>query len=516
MRQYELFELKFQAKAPEGQETSASFTVGFDLNGKTTKVKGFYAGNGEYKARFYPQEAGICTWNMSGLEECTGKTSGTEECLPAAEGTHGMVRTEGTHFVYEDGAPYIPMGTTVYALIHQTKDLMDTTFETLTNAPFNKIRFCIFPKDYSFNKNEPEHFAFEKSNEGFDYTKPDYVFWDMLDERLEQLNNLGIQADLILFHPYDRWGFSKMTEEQCMLYLDYLVRRVTAFPNVWWSLANEYDLMHAFEPERWEHIAEFLGTNDVYRHLLSNHDWVTPWDFSNPYVTHCCLQDSDGRKIPVLHQKYGKPVMLDEMGYEGNIPYEWGNLSGFEMVNRFWNAIVYGGYPTHGETFIDGMDDEQVLWWSKGGVLKGESPKRIAFLKDLLESFPGTLTKDNGNFPASAEELQKLVDAKTPGIYDNDVMIAMTKLDATEYARIAGIIAGAAVHYKDQVYLTYFGHMCTSIGNMRLPEDKKYTIEVIDVWEMTRTVAAEHVSGNVEFKLPGKEGMAALAILEEE
>ncbi len=516
MRQYEVFELIFHAQAPEAEEIKASFAVSFKNKEEITETEGFYAGNGVYKARFYPTKIGIYEWKATGLTGCSEEMSGKEECLAAADGNHGMVRTKGIQFVYEDGTDYIPLGTTVYALVHQPIELVDQTFETLAQAPFNKIRFCIFPKDYNFNKNEPDHFAFVKTEEGFDFTKPDYAFWDMLDERLAQLYDLGIQADMILFHPYDRWGFSKMTEEQCMLYLDYLVRRVTAYPNVWWSLANEYDLMHAFEPERWHRIAAFLGTHDVYRHLLSNHDWATPWDFSDPYVTHCCLQDSDARKIPVMHQKYGKPVMLDEMGYEGNIPYEWGNLSGFEMVNRFWNAIVYGGYPTHGETFINGMDDSQILWWSKGGILKGESTKRIAFMKKILESLPGTPVKDTGSFPDTAEELQKIIAAGTPGVSDNDVMIALSKMDPVEYARIAAIIAGAVVHYEDQAYLTYFGRMCTSIGNIRLPEDKKYTIEVIDVWEMTRTVAARHVSGNAEFALPGKEGMAAIAILEEE
>ena len=46
---------------------------------------------------------------------------------------------------------------------------------------------------------------------------------------------------------------------------------------------------------------------------------------------------------------------------------------------------------------------------------------------------------------------------------------------------------------------------------MNLPEDKDYRIEVIDTWNMTRTVYAEHASGSVIVELPGKEGMAVLA-----
>lgn len=32
------------------------------------------------------------------------------------------------------------------------------------------------------------------------------------------------------------------------------------------------------------------------------------------------------------------------------------------------------------------MAENSLLWWSKGGILKGESPSRIAFLRDILES----------------------------------------------------------------------------------------------------------------------------------
>jgi hypothetical protein len=55
--------------------------------------------------------------------------------------------------------------------------------------------------------------------------------------------DLGIEADLILWHPYDRWGFSRMTKEEDDLYLSYVIARFAAYRNVWWSLANEYDLL---------------------------------------------------------------------------------------------------------------------------------------------------------------------------------------------------------------------------------------------------------------------------------
>ena len=47
---------------------------------------------------------------------------------------------------------------------------------------------------------------------------------------------------------------------------------------------------------------------------------------------------------------------------------------------------------------------------------------------------------------------------------------------------------------------------------MNLHESGSYTVEVIDTWEMTRTVVQSGVSGAVTVDLPGKEGMALLAV----
>ena len=47
-----------------------------------------------------------------------------------------------------------------------------------------------------------------------------------------------------------------------------------------------------------------------------------------------------------------------------------------------------GCYVGHGETY---MHPEDILWWAKGGVLHGESPARIAFLREILEAAPGGL-----------------------------------------------------------------------------------------------------------------------------
>jgi Domain of unknown function (DUF5605) len=101
---------------------------------------------------------------------------------------------------------------------------------------------------------------------------------------------------------------------------------------------------------------------------------------------------------------YGKPIINDELEYEGNIPFPWGNISADEEVHRFWIMVVNGGYAGHGETY---MHPQDILWWSKGGVLHGDSWRGIAFLREIISDIPlGGLTpiaeiEDNGIFPGA-------------------------------------------------------------------------------------------------------------------
>lgn len=78
-------------------------------------------------------------------------------------------------------------------------------------------------------------------------------------------------------------------------------------------------------------------------------------------------------------------MVVDECGYEGNIWQGWGNLTAQGMVHRFWQVTVRGGYVGHSETYEHAAE---ILWWSKGGALHGESAPRLAFLRRLLEDGP--------------------------------------------------------------------------------------------------------------------------------
>jgi len=515
LRQYETFELKFQVENQTSGYDDMSITAQFQCGKEQKTVRGFYDGNGVFKVRFFPDKAGEYTWKISGAVN----DEGCAACESADDRQHGMVKAVGKHFEYEDGTRFIPFGTTVYALLHQEDALVEQTLKTLRHAPFNKIRMCLFPKDYDYNHNEPPLYPFEKKGDGsWDAGHPCLAFWNRLEKILDRINEMGIQVDLILFHPYDRWGFSSLTQKENILYLDYLLRRLSAKPGAWWSLANEYDLCTESKSlDDWKELEHYVAEHDPYGHLLSCHNCFCYWDIKRPNITHASLQTNALSEIPRWIAAYQKPVMIDECGYEGDLPYSWGSLSAHEMVRRFWRSYASGAYCTHGETFLS---EDEVIWWAKGGELKGESSQRIAFLRSIIESVPGNLTPYDGMFALldkmNPEQMEAyLADAPEESKKSFRAMsVSISRMDGKDHtAHFAGAHEWCA-HAGEEAYLWYNDHQCYGEQFLPLPQDKTYQVEVVDTWNMTRKVLKKHVSGETVIHLPRKENLAVLAVRE--
>ena len=511
MRQYETFELTFQGEVLSEDYAQIALTAEFACGGEKKTVRGFYDGDGVYKVRFLPERPGEYRWTVSG----TVNAEGIESCEPAMKNVHGPVKAVDTHFEYADGTLFFPFGTTVYALASQDDALVEQTLETLKAAPFNKLRMCVFPKHYDYNHKEPPFYAFKKNEDGsWDVGRPCIAFWRRFERILDRIGDLGIQIDLILFHPYDRWGFGALKQEDNLRYLDYLLRRLSAKPGIWWSLANEYDLSRSKTLSDWEEIENFVAENDPYGHLLSCHNCFAHWDFSRPRVTHASIQTKSLTQIPVWLQRFHRPVMIDECCYEGDIPQPWGSISGKEMVNRFWRSIASGAYCTHGETFLS---EDEVLWWARGGALTGESPKRIAFLREIIEALPGPLSPVEGGLEKLASLTPEQLSAMLPMIPPEHresmmpFLNSMRRMDPVDLALHLGGEHAWAAHCGEDAFLWFYDLQCFAEQTLQLPAEKRYRVEWIDVWEMTRTVLTESASGNTKIRLPGKEGIAVLA-----
>lgn len=493
IEQFSVFEITLEGAKDTGL---VLYCAMFKQENTSVTVPAFRAGDGAYWVRFMPQKLGKWQYAVTLDDQ---KWTGEFECVANTCGVHGVVQADGNHLRYEDGERFISFGTTCYAWTHQEENLQLQTLKTLEAAPFNKIRMCVFPKSMPYNQNDPAYYPFHRDEDGkWDVQNPDERYWLNLEERLEGLAKLGIEADLILFHPYDRWGFSEMTQEADCLYLEYAMARLAAFHNIWWSLANEYDLLVSKDYPDWEVFGELISARDPYHHLLGNHNCL-PLYPSRDWMTHASVQSADINHIPAWQREYDAPVCIDECGYEGDIEYHWGNLSAFEMVHRFWWTMIRGGYCTHGETF---HQEDEVLWWAKGGKLHGESPARIHFLRELMEGIPEIMepAKGEARFDPNNKE-----DTGLP----NGFARGLTRLTQETRDRLIAELVGMML-VSDSYQLTYFGHSCPSFAHLPLPENGQYRVEVLDSWEMTRTIIAENAHGMTHVVLPAKEGMAIL------
>jgi hypothetical protein len=120
------------------------------------------------------------------------------------------------------------------------------------------------------------------------------------------------------------------------------------------------------------------------------------------------------------------------------------------------------------------------MWWARGGRLHGQSPTRLAFLKQILDTAPRE----------GLEPIDKWQDLQTAG-------------KAGEY------------------YLIYFGKQSPAEFIFELPRDRlvagmEFKAEIIDTWNMTVTPVEEtfkivtdstyryRAEGLKTVKLPGK------------
>lgn len=464
LQRFERFEIEFAGPQHGNPFTDVSLSLRVDTPGGRVEVPGFYDGAGVYRVRFLAEEPGSHRFESISNAPTLDGVRGSFEVSSAAVGP-GPVRVQNRfHFAYADGTRYAPIGTTAYAWTHQGEVMEERTLSTLASAPFNKIRMCVFPKSYAFNENEPSRYPFVGDPDaGFDLEQFDLQYWAHLEHRIAQLDALGIEADLILFHPYDRWGFADMGQHADDRYLRYAVARLAGFANVWWSLANEYDLLPAKTEEDWERFAAIVQKSDPTGHLLSIHNCFDFYDYGRDWITHASVQRRDIYKTAEMtdqwRETWGKPVVIDECAYEGDLDQGWGNITGQEMVRRFWEGAVRGGYVGHGETYLRENDE---IWWAKGGDLVGSSPARIAFLRKVLEEAPFGLE---------------------PVAHDWDIPSA-----------------GVPGRYM----LFYYGFNQPRFRRFLWDPDTEYTVDVIDTWDMTVQRLPGHVSGRFTIELPGR------------
>ncbi|GAB2964630.1 DUF5605 domain-containing protein [Streptomyces pseudoechinosporeus] len=266
----------FEAELPGPGED-----VVFTHDGRHFTAAPYADESGRYRVRFLPDAEG--EWQYT-----TVNGPATFGCGPAAGGHHGPVRAQGRGFLYADGEPFHPFGTTLTGV-------EEHTLRTLATAPFNRVRLRA-PADLPL---------------------------PVLDQQVLALGKLGIQAEVPL-HGRD---------------IPATVSCLAAHHNVWWCVPDDPDL-HATVLE-----------HDYGHHLLTVHGDARTTSFGAPWITHASVRLDQVRDVASLVAELDKPVVVDDCGAEGDAPQEPASLSAEEMVARIWEGLCLGGYVTHAEEY---------------------------------------------------------------------------------------------------------------------------------------------------------------------
>jgi hypothetical protein len=490
--QWGIYEITLKGPTNGNPFVDVRFSAEFDNGAKKVEVPGFYDGDGVYRLRFMADTQGEWRYETKANRWELSNKTGEFTVTPPSKGNHGPVRVHNTyHFAYADGTPFKQIGTTIYNWIDAPDELQEETLRSLAASPFNKARMLITQQPTPYQKKfPPTRWPYVGTPpQDWDFTRFNPEFFRHYEKRIAQLRDLGIEADVILFNPYGRFGFETMTAENDDRYVRYVIARLGAFRNVWWSLANEYDFLRTKTDADWDRLGTLIKKTDPFQHLCSIHNGTLLFDQSKPWITHVSMQNGIAVESPAAAEIYRdawrKPVVYDEVKYEGDAKFRWADLTGFDLVHRFWCGTVAGTYVGHGDYF-NTLDED--TWTSFGGKMLGTSAPRLAFLRKILEAGPaeGIEPIDKWNDPDTGGK---------PGDY----------------------------------YLTYFGRSTPTNWVFQLykrgvTDGMRFKVEVIDVWNMTITpVAGDFVTkkkDNYHFadaagravKLPGQPGIAIRAI----
>ena len=422
---WELHEFVLHGRSRQGNPFRNAALVGeFTApSGKVQTVEGFYGGGDTWRLRFAPDEEGQWRYLLRG-EGVELSQRGRLRCT--APRGHGFIRIHPENpyaFAFSDGTPFFPMGDTCYGLYNDspiTPQLRTEYLEARRRQRFNFVRMGV--------QHSPKHW--ETDNRFWPWggtpRSPDLdrfnpAFFQGLDSVLRQMNERGINAELIVLNYYSPpmndprvWTPSR---EQA--WVRYVMARYAAFPNLFlWTVCNEhevhpngqYRLDVPGDPDWAKATARFIKAHDPYRHPVTvrpvisasargttTHDAIDPpwrigelfgaddaldvlsqqtgqagqWDEAQQ-----CWTGDDPDLVASLRAdlRFGKPVLNTENGYEylRNYPTYRRQVHHTDDVRRSaWQIVCAGGYLAAGFSGTLGQSD----YWNRM-----DRPNRYTFL----------------------------------------------------------------------------------------------------------------------------------------
>lgn len=401
---------------------------------ETRQLEAFYfertgSSQGRFKARLNPTQQGTYRFSFSASVAMTSTeppAPATFACGPRAPLAGGGVNQgflrsnpgNTQNFVWDSGVRIFPWGQTYYQLVNLARKSLNNelagqppndarwqnpVLTSRNSYRLNKVRFLLSPwrGDIRSSVNVDTK-VFQKNPDGtLHRDKIDVQHWKAIDRVVQFLFDQGIVADLILFHDGDASNSPFGTPAQNRRYTRYAAARYAAFPNVIWSLANEYQLVTGDSPAGngpWNDLGCLLRggcggyatgadpwiASGTFRRPLSIHNNINTTDATRPrnlsypcfeffttgWATHVSLQTKEGgaaadveafnsvarNRRPAdaqacagLSSTTRLPVINDEYGYIGN--FSSNSVTDRTRHRRgMWGVVTAGGFGSVGSS----------------------------------------------------------------------------------------------------------------------------------------------------------------------
>ena len=174
------------------------------------------------------------------------------------------------------------------------------------------------------------------------------------------------------------------------------------------------------------------------------------------------------------------------------------------------------------------------IWYFKGipsrlGLILDMSPRaleKVLYFAAYVVIDPGKTTLEKNQILSEKEYreyYEKYGDMFKAGMGAEAVLEMLQNIDLESlYEELKADLEGAKGQKKileeqtlpigvhPDYKLIYQERAARSLMTLQLPQNGKYRVEIIDIWEMTRKLSAENVHGEIRVGLPGKEGIALL------
>jgi len=350
--QYAVFEFVLEADANGLHPIfETAFTTVFTRpDGSTVSAEGFYDGHRRYKTRAYADALGEWQWQTSASLPDLHNRAGRFTVLPSELKGQLIHHPNDPHqFAYENGDWFLHIGDTGYRYVADTEPEWRAYFDQAAAAGFTKIRSW-------FNRGRYDVQALFNPER----TSLNLPYWQEIDRRMCYALKTDPQIIFKLI-PYGedtdellRYATDPLTQWIAR----YAQARFSAFPNVYWCVSNDREVLPDGEAlsGRQVHestiawIATDMAAREPWGTLLTNHQCrfkgysFCQADWSD-LVTLEDLDQVHGEVILAYRAIANVPVVHEEDRYEHYRPPAHPR---YFFRRLMWASLLSGGHATYG------------------------------------------------------------------------------------------------------------------------------------------------------------------------